>query len=107
MMVLVGDYQPDSYTMVMTATNVGGAPGRQMVMKMKVDAKRTGNCDPGETAGRSIDRPNKGEKMMVLKDMVGAGSARACGMQWRQERGAGRGRCRRRSPPACTRSAWR
>ena len=25
-MVLVGDYQPDSYTMTMTATNLGGGP---------------------------------------------------------------------------------
>jgi hypothetical protein len=52
-MVLVGDYQPDSYTMVMTATNVGGAPEQHIVMKMKVDARRTGNCDPGVTAGAS------------------------------------------------------
>ena len=52
-MVLVGDYQPNSYTMTMTATNVGGGPQGEMVMKMKVDAKRVGACDPKETAGAS------------------------------------------------------
>ena len=43
-MVLVGDYEPDSYTMTMTATNEGGGPSGQMVMTMKVDAERTGEC---------------------------------------------------------------
>lgn len=52
-MVLVGDYQPDSYVMNMTATNEGGGPVEHMVMKMKVDAKRVGDCDPKETAGAS------------------------------------------------------
>ncbi|HEU0311525.1 MAG TPA: DUF3617 domain-containing protein [Sphingomicrobium sp.] len=47
-MVLVGNYEPDSYTMTMTATNVGGGPEEQMVMKMKVDARRTGPCDGKE-----------------------------------------------------------
>ena len=47
-MVLVGDYEPDSYTMTMTATNEGGGPAEQMVMKMKVDAKRTGVCKGDE-----------------------------------------------------------
>jgi hypothetical protein len=47
-MVLVGDYQPDSYTMTMTATNVGGGPAGEMVMEMKVDAKRTGDCKGDE-----------------------------------------------------------
>lgn len=49
-MVLVGEYQPDSYTMAMTATNVGGGPAGEMVMKMKVDAKRTGDCKGDEKA---------------------------------------------------------
>ena len=49
-MVLVGDYQPNSYTMTMTATNVGGGPAEQMVMKMKVDARRTGDCTGEEKA---------------------------------------------------------
>ena len=44
-MVLVGDYEPDSYTMTMTATNEGSGPMEQMVMKMKVDARRVGKCD--------------------------------------------------------------
>ena len=50
-MVLVGDYEPNSYTMTMTATNVGGGPAEQMVMKMKVDAKRTGDCKGDENSG--------------------------------------------------------
>jgi hypothetical protein len=44
-MVLVGEYQPNSYTMTMTATNEGGGPAEQMVMKMKVDARRVGACE--------------------------------------------------------------
>jgi hypothetical protein len=52
-MVLVGDYKPDSYVMNMTATSEGGGPVEQMVMKMKVDAKRVGDCDPEGTAGAS------------------------------------------------------
>jgi hypothetical protein len=49
-MVLVGDYQPESYTMTMTATNAGGGPAERMVMTMKVDAKRTGECTADKTA---------------------------------------------------------
>ncbi len=49
-MVLTGDYDRDSYTMAMTATNVGGGPMEQMVMKMRVDAKRIGKCDGTEAA---------------------------------------------------------
>ena len=49
-MVLVGDYKPDSYTMTMTATNEGGGPAEQMVMTMKVDAERTGECTPEKRA---------------------------------------------------------
>jgi hypothetical protein len=45
-MVLVGEYEPNSYVMTMTATNAGGGPAEQMVMKMKVDARRVGDCDP-------------------------------------------------------------
>ena len=41
---------PDSYTMTMTATNVGGGSAGEMVMKMKVDAKRTGDCKGDEKA---------------------------------------------------------
>ena len=54
-MVLVGEYEPDSYTMSMTATNQGSAPGQQMVMKMKVDAKRVGECD-----GKASETADKG-----------------------------------------------
>ena len=50
-MVLVGDYKPDSYTMTMTATNEGGGPAEQMVMTMKVDAERTGECTAERRAG--------------------------------------------------------
>lgn len=47
-MALVGEYQPNSYTMSMTATNQGSGPDEQMVMKMKVDAKRVGECTAEE-----------------------------------------------------------
>ena len=52
-MVLVGDYQPDSYVMTMTASNEGASPAEQMVMKMKVDAKRIGTCVAEKTADAS------------------------------------------------------
>ena len=47
-MAMVGSYSPDAYTMTMTATNVGGGPAGEMTMKMKVDAKRIGECDDKE-----------------------------------------------------------
>ena len=52
-MVLVGTYDPESYTMNMTASTEGDQPVEQMVMKMRVDAKRIGACDKGEDAGAS------------------------------------------------------
>ena len=52
-MVLVGDYDPNSYTMNMTASNQGKQPMEQMVMKMRVDAKRVGACDKGDATGAS------------------------------------------------------
>ena len=47
-MAMVGTYSPEAYTMTMTATNVGGGPAGEMTMKMKVDAKRIGECDGEE-----------------------------------------------------------
>lgn len=52
-MLLVGNYDPNSYTMTMTASNAGGGAMEQMVMKMKVEAKRVGACDEGKPAGAS------------------------------------------------------
>jgi len=52
-MELTGDYEPDSYVMNMTATNEGGGPMEQMVMKMRVDAKRVGTCKEKGKAGAS------------------------------------------------------
>ena len=43
-MELTGTYQPRSYQMAMTATNQGRGPQEEMVMKMRVDAKRVGAC---------------------------------------------------------------
>ena len=47
-MAMVGSYQPDNYTLTMTATNHGAVPQGEMTMKMKVDAKRVGACDGKE-----------------------------------------------------------
>ena len=47
-MLLTGDYKPDSYGMNMTATSAGAGPAEQMVLKMRVDAKRVGECDPAK-----------------------------------------------------------
>lgn len=44
-MLLVGEYEPDSYVMTMTSTTEGAGPMEQMTMKMRVDARRVGDCD--------------------------------------------------------------
>jgi hypothetical protein len=49
-MELTGTYQPQSYQMAMTMTNQGKGPQEQMVMKMRVDAKRTGACTAEQLA---------------------------------------------------------
>ena len=49
-MAMVGSYSPEAYTMTMTMTNAGGGPAGEMTMKMKVDAKRIGECDGKEKA---------------------------------------------------------
>jgi len=54
-MVMVGTYSPEAYTMTMTATNVGGGPAGEMTMKMKVDAKRIGECDGKEKTQAGTD----------------------------------------------------
>ncbi len=43
-MELAGEYERNSYAMTMTATSSGSGPAEQMVMKMKVDARRVGEC---------------------------------------------------------------
>ena len=45
-MELTGDYEPDRYTMAMTASTKGKTAAEEMVMKMRVDAKRIGRCSP-------------------------------------------------------------
>ena len=49
-MELTGTYQPQSYQMAMTATNEGRGPQQDMVMKMRVDAKRVGKCTAEQEA---------------------------------------------------------
>jgi len=49
-MELTGTYKPQSYVMAMAITNEGKEPGEHMVMKMHVDAKRTGACTPEQLA---------------------------------------------------------
>lgn len=44
-MAMSGTYEPDAYHMAMTMTNQGSGPMENMTMKMKVDAKRVGDCD--------------------------------------------------------------
>lgn len=45
-MELTGTYKPRSYEMAMTMTNQGKGLEEQMVMKMRVDARRVGACTP-------------------------------------------------------------
>jgi hypothetical protein len=47
-MQLTGTYQPQSYEMAMTLANEGRTAEQKMVMKMRVDAKRTGECTPAQ-----------------------------------------------------------
>ncbi|NUS99477.1 MAG: DUF3617 domain-containing protein [Sphingomonas sp.] len=47
-MALAGTYEPDSYHMAMTVTNEGSGPMENMTMKMKVDAKRVGECNASQ-----------------------------------------------------------
>ena len=45
-MEMAGTYSPDSYTMTMTTVREGGAgPGGEARMKMRMDARRVGECD--------------------------------------------------------------
>jgi len=46
-MALTGEYEPKSYTMSMTTTNEGRTAMEKMTMRMKVDARRVGECDAG------------------------------------------------------------
>ena len=49
-MEMAGTYSPDSYTMTMTTVREGGGgAGGEARMKMRMDAKRIGECD-GKTA---------------------------------------------------------
>ena len=50
-MALAGEYEPDSYEMTMTATTEGARPEEQMVMTMKVDARRVGECTAAQKEG--------------------------------------------------------
>lgn len=49
-MALSGAYEPQRYSMAMTMTNQGGSKDEQFAMKMKVDAKRVGDCDANTPA---------------------------------------------------------
>jgi hypothetical protein len=43
-MTMQGNYTPDAYQMTMSTKVEGGGPQGGMVMKMRVDAKRVGDC---------------------------------------------------------------
>jgi hypothetical protein len=46
-MEMAGTYSPDSYTMTITSVRTGEpGPGGEVRMKMRMDAKRVGDCDP-------------------------------------------------------------
>jgi hypothetical protein len=48
-MEMAGTYQPDSYQMAMTVASKGSSPMETMNMKMKVDAKRVGECSASQS----------------------------------------------------------
>lgn len=43
-MEMSGTYEPDTYQMAMSVASKGSSPTESMTMKMKVDAKRVGEC---------------------------------------------------------------
>ena len=47
-MEMAGTYKADSYQMAMTVASKGSSPVENMTMKMKVDAKRVGDCDASQ-----------------------------------------------------------
>jgi hypothetical protein len=47
-MAMAGTYTPDNYVLTMTSTNDAAKQMGDMVMTMKVDAKRVGDCDGKE-----------------------------------------------------------
>lgn len=47
-MEMAGTYEPDSYQMTMNVASRGGSPMESMNMKMRVDAKRIGDCSDKE-----------------------------------------------------------
>jgi len=53
-MAMTGDYSPDNYVLNMTSTNNSTGAAGDMVMTMKVDAKRTGDCD-AKAAGEAAN----------------------------------------------------
>lgn len=44
-MALTGKYEPTSYQMAMSMTSKGSSPEESMTLKMRVDAKKVGDCD--------------------------------------------------------------
>jgi Protein of unknown function (DUF3617) len=48
-MEMAGTYTPDSYEMAMTVASKGSSPMETMNMKMKVDARRVGDCKAGQS----------------------------------------------------------
>ncbi|HEU0284041.1 MAG TPA: DUF3617 domain-containing protein [Sphingomicrobium sp.] len=47
-MEMSGTYEPDTYQMAMSVASKGGSPMESMTMKMKVDAKRVGECNASQ-----------------------------------------------------------
>lgn len=47
-MAMAGNYSPENYSLTMTSTNNAAGPAGDMVMTMKVDARRIGDCDGNE-----------------------------------------------------------
>ena len=47
-MEMAGTYEADSYQMAMSVASKGSGPMENMTMKMKVDAKRVGECDASQ-----------------------------------------------------------
>ena len=47
-MEMAGTYEPDTSQMAMSVTSKGSSPMESMTMKMKVDAKRVGECNASQ-----------------------------------------------------------
>ena len=94
-MTLSGTYEPESYHMAMTMTNTGSSAMENMTMKMKVDAKRVGECDGKQ--GIDVENGERDLRNLIIAAAAAALLSRLRGGGSSEEGRAAAGDARRRS----------